>query len=303
MAERKVLNKYYPPEFDPSKIQSFEKKFTNSICSARMMLPFTLQCYSCHQYMHIGTKFNMKVEPVSNEDYLGLQIHRFYFKCTNCYNEITFKTDPKNNDYVAEYGASRNHEPWKDMILAEDEFKELKKQEMKEDVMKSLEYRTYDSKREMEILEAMDKVKNINKRKSQIDYQELIKKVIYEEETNKKNIEEEKDKIKEIFKKKNIDNDIKKDNKFIDIDDFLFKNLKKKNEQINDETNKNNNNDIMFLHKKLMRENNKKEICNNNDDSDNSSDTDKKEKNKNFNNIFKKPFNCNKYKLIKNLKK
>ena len=39
MAERKVLNKYYPPEFDPSKIQSYEKKFTDSICSARMMLP------------------------------------------------------------------------------------------------------------------------------------------------------------------------------------------------------------------------------------------------------------------------
>ena len=101
--------------------------------------------------MYIGKKFNMKVETVFDEDYLGIKIHRFYFKCSNCYSIITFKTDPKNNDYVAEWGASRNHEPWKDMILAEDEYKELKKQEMKEDVMKSLEYRTYDSKREMDI--------------------------------------------------------------------------------------------------------------------------------------------------------
>ena len=53
--------------------------------------------------------------------------------------------------------------------------------------MKSLEYRTYKFQREMEILEAMEQVKNINKRKSQIDYKELIKIVIYEEE--KKNIE------------------------------------------------------------------------------------------------------------------
>ena len=305
MAERKVLNKYYPPEFDPSKIQSYEKKFTDSICSARMMLPFTLRCYACHQYMHIGTKFNMKVQPVPNEDYLGLPIHRFIFKCTNCYNEITFKTDPKNNDYVAEYGASRNHEPWKDMILAEDEYKELKKQEMKEDVMKSLEYRTYDSKREMDILDAMDQVKNINKRKSKIDYDELIKKVIYDEDTKKKDIEEEKEKIKEIFEMKKNDN--KKNDKFIDIDNLMFKNIKTNNKEINDESNKkkkNNNDDIMFLHKKIMRNKNeeKNKDKNDNSDSENSSESEKEKNFNNLNDIFKRPFNS-KYKLIKNIKK
>lgn len=48
------------------------------------------------------------------QTYLGIQIFRFYFKCTKCSAEIAFKTDPQNSDYVVESGASRNFEPWRD---------------------------------------------------------------------------------------------------------------------------------------------------------------------------------------------
>lgn len=173
MAERKVLNKYYPPDFDPSKLRRFEKKSVRKMCNVRMMLPMSMRCHTCGNYAYIGTKFNMKVETVKDEDYLGIKIYRFYFKCTQCYSEITFRTDPKNHDYIAEWGASRNHEPWKDMLMAEEEYKEMKQNEMKEDAMKSLEHRTHDSKREMDILDALDQVKSSNRPEAQVNYEDM----------------------------------------------------------------------------------------------------------------------------------
>lgn len=95
------------------------------------------------------------------QTYLGIQIFRFYFKCTRCSAELTMKTDPQNSDYVVESGATRNFEPWR----AEDEEadKERKKRTDEEtgDVMKALENKTLDSKREMDILAALDEMKSM----------------------------------------------------------------------------------------------------------------------------------------------
>ena len=201
MSERKVLNKYYPPDFDPSKLQIQEKKTTRRMCNVRMMLPMSVRCYTCGNYMYLGTKFNMKVETIEDEDYLGIKIFRFYFKCTRCYKMITFKTDPKNHDYISENGASRNYEQWKDMLMAEEEYNEMKKTEMKEDAMKSLEHRTYDSKREMDILDALDQVKNLNRRQANIDYNELVEKAVKENENEAIEKDEIEKEAKERFSK------------------------------------------------------------------------------------------------------
>jgi hypothetical protein len=212
MAERKVLNKYYPPDFDPSKIRGFEKKSVRRMCNVRMMLPMTIRCYTCGNYLYIGTKFNMKVETVQEEDYLGIKVYRFYLKCTQCYSEITFKTDPRNHDYVAELGASRNHNPWKDMLMAEEEFKDLKKNEMKEDAMKSLEHRTFDSKREMDILDALDQMKSLNRRQADVNIDELIGKAITDEKEKEIAVTEDeqraiRDKFSKIHRIEDYDNE------------------------------------------------------------------------------------------------
>ena len=289
MAERKVLNKYYPPDFDPNKLRTIEKKNTHKICNVRMMLPMTMKCYSCNNYMYIGTKFNMKVEPVTNEYYLGIQIYRFCYRCSNCFNEITFKTDPKNNDYIAEKGGSRHLEPWKDMLLAEEEFKNEKKKEMKEDAMKNLEYRTYDSKREMEILEATDKVKELNKREENIDYDFLMEKI--KEKKYKNNYLDENDKEQEDDTEQ-----IKK----------MFQELKKNKNNGPKNIFENSNNgkgEMFFLKKKVMREESEDEDKNNINSSlkiknkkdklehflSSSDDEDKSDNNKNVKDIFKKP--------------
>ena len=118
MAERKVLCKYYPPDFDPSKlpkIKQLKEAHSKSDKSevkkrgvvVRMMLPMSVRCKACGEFMKIGTKFNMRKEIVETENYLGIHIHRFYWKCKRCAGELTMKTDPKNSDYVCEYGGTR----------------------------------------------------------------------------------------------------------------------------------------------------------------------------------------------------
>ncbi len=104
------------------------------------MLPMSIRCNTCGNYIYKGatcvargirllctrsrltpllssapgTKFNSRKEDAVGEEYLGIMVYRFYFKCPRCSAELVMKTDPKNSDYVVEAGASRNYEPWKD---------------------------------------------------------------------------------------------------------------------------------------------------------------------------------------------
>ena len=107
MSERKVLNKYYPPDFDPSKIPRARQP-KNRQFIVRLMAPFNMKCNTCHEYIYKGKKFNARKEDVQNEDYLGENIYRFYIKCTRCSSEISLKTDPASTDCVIEAGATRN---------------------------------------------------------------------------------------------------------------------------------------------------------------------------------------------------
>lgn len=84
-----------------------------------MMMPLTCRCNTCGNYAGIGTKYNMRKETCLDENYLGIRIYRFYFRCSQCYSEITFKTDPKNHDYIVEHGATRNYDAQRDIQAAE----------------------------------------------------------------------------------------------------------------------------------------------------------------------------------------
>jgi hypothetical protein len=46
MAERKVLIKYYPPDFDPALLAKRTRKMDKQD-NVRMMMPFTCRCNSC----------------------------------------------------------------------------------------------------------------------------------------------------------------------------------------------------------------------------------------------------------------
>ena len=102
----------------------------------------------------------------TSETYMGIQIWRFYMTCVFCKNEITFKTDPKNADYICERGATNNSNPWKkrdvtlenmleapDANAAQDRADE---RQATKDTMQQLEERTLASRREMDVLDELD---------------------------------------------------------------------------------------------------------------------------------------------------
>ncbi|KAI9622602.1 hypothetical protein KEM48_007219 [Puccinia striiformis f. sp. tritici PST-130] len=206
MSERKVLNKYFPPDFDPAKIPR-RKLAKDRQQVVRLMAPFSMQCLSCTEFIYKGKKFNARKEAALGEQYFGIKsfgtlfvigkrlvytcqltqigtfclittFFRFYIKCPRCSNEITFKTDPKHSDYVAEHGAQRNFEPWREEEAAkngagsdsEDDVERLlaveqaELEEEQEDSMRSLEKNQIESKREMEILDKLQEIRTRNAR-------------------------------------------------------------------------------------------------------------------------------------------
>ncbi|XP_074577738.1 splicing factor YJU2-like [Curcuma longa] len=184
MGERKVLNKYYPPDFDPAKIPR-RRQPKNQQMKVRMMLPMSIRCGTCGTYIYKGTKFNSRKEDVIGETYLGIPIFRFYIKCTKCSAEITFKTDPQNSDYTVESGASRNFEPWRDEEEVVEKEKRKRAEEEMGDAMKSLENRAIDSKQDMDILAALEEMRSMKSRHATVSVDlmlETLKQSAYEKE-------------------------------------------------------------------------------------------------------------------------
>lgn len=173
MSERKVLNKYYPPDFDPSKIPRC-KLPKNRQYTVRLMAPFNMRCVTCGEYIYKGKKFNARKEDVENDTYLGIRIYRFYIKCTRCLQEISFKTDPQNTDYEIEAGATRNFMALK---LAEEQARREEQEARDEEAnnpMKLLENRTEQSRNEIELLESLEELKDLRTRHENIDYDALL---------------------------------------------------------------------------------------------------------------------------------
>jgi hypothetical protein len=173
MSERKVLTKYYPPDFDPSKIERRRgpKQVGPKVQTVRLMAPFPMRCTACGEYIYKGRKFNARKE-TTEEKYYAISIFRFYIRCTRCSAEITFKTDPKNMDYTCERGAKRNSEPWREAQLAEETEEErldrIAREEEERDAMKDLEKKTMDAKTEMAVADALDDVRHRNAARERI---------------------------------------------------------------------------------------------------------------------------------------
>ncbi|KAK0603282.1 hypothetical protein LWI29_003366 [Acer saccharum] len=171
MGERKVLNKYYGPDFDPSKLPRIRREGYNNHrqMKVRIMLPMTVRCNCCGNFIYRGTKFNSRKEDVIGGNYLGcIKVFRFYFKCNSCSSELVIKTNPQNSDYVVESGATRNFEPWRAAAEVEEE-EEEDKEKSNAAMNKALENR-----KETANLVALHEIKSINSRHEFVKRRRLI---------------------------------------------------------------------------------------------------------------------------------
>lgn len=172
MSERKVLNKYYPPDYDPSLIPRVKRKSKQN--DVRIMAPFNMKCTTCGNYIACATKFNAKKEIVEDETYNNLHIYRFYIKCPRCMAAIVYRTNPKGQCYEVEQGATENFKALKVAEQLAREQAEAEEEEEKIDPMKQLESRTKASKQQMEASEQIQNLRTIKHKFHSVDIDSLI---------------------------------------------------------------------------------------------------------------------------------
>ena len=190
MSERKVLNKYYPPDFDPAKLPKLNIE-KNRQYVVRLMAPFTMRCLTCGNYIYKGKKFNSRKEDAVGQKYLGIQIYRFYIRCPQCLSEICFKTDPENTDYAVETGAYRTFQAERIAELEEERLREEKEEEEANNPMLALENRTKESRREMDVLDALEEIRDWNARNAHVKFDDLMEKHLEAEQEEREREERE----------------------------------------------------------------------------------------------------------------
>ncbi|XP_010431089.1 PREDICTED: coiled-coil domain-containing protein 94 homolog [Camelina sativa] len=114
--------------------------------------------------------------------YIGIQIHRFYIKCTKCLAEVIIKTDPKNSSYTVESGAT---------CLYNGVEEKEKRREETENALESLERRTVVSKREIEVMAALDEVKSMKSRRASVSVDSMLEALSRRKKQEEENVEEE----------------------------------------------------------------------------------------------------------------
>ncbi|KAF2078355.1 hypothetical protein CYY_000339 [Polysphondylium violaceum] len=108
MSDRKATNKYYPPDWDPSKgsintyrgqhhLRDRARKLDQGILIVRFEMPFNVFCLSCNNHIGVGVRYNAEKKSVGK--YFTTTIFSFRMKCHLCSNQLEIETDPQNRDF------------------------------------------------------------------------------------------------------------------------------------------------------------------------------------------------------------
>lgn len=129
MADRKAVNKYYPPDWDPSKgsvnkhqkshpLRDRARKIDKGILVVRFEMPFNVWCLKCQNHVGMGVRYNAEKSKVGS--YYTTPIYQFRMKCHLCDNYFVIRTDPSKFDYCIEEGAQRQAERFIDQEEGDD---------------------------------------------------------------------------------------------------------------------------------------------------------------------------------------
>lgn len=121
MGERKGVNKYYPPDYDPAKgglnayhgthaLRERARKLHEGILIIRFEMPYNIWCNGCGKHIGMGVRYNAQKRKMGN--YYTTPIYKFRMKCHLCDQHFEIQTDPKNCDYQILSGCRRKEERW-----------------------------------------------------------------------------------------------------------------------------------------------------------------------------------------------
>jgi len=185
MGERKPVNTYIPADFDPSK-PARRCKPQNGQHQVRFMLPMSIKCNVCGDYMFQGTKANCRKELCYDDFYLGINVYRIYLHCKSCYSEITIMTDPKNLDYHLEKGATRHFEPWR-RLQVENALEEKKR--LSGTLNSQIEEKIVNNQRELDHINEIERLKAISSRQLNVDFSKIKSDVVKNENLNPEDLQ------------------------------------------------------------------------------------------------------------------
>src|SRR5699024_7299723 len=120
-ADRKATNKYYPPDWEPSKgsinkyrgshpLRERARKLDQGILVIRFELPYNIWCEGCNNQVGMSGRYNAEKYKVGM--YYSTPIYKLRMKCHLCDSHFEIQSDPQNLDYVILNGARRQERRW-----------------------------------------------------------------------------------------------------------------------------------------------------------------------------------------------